>query len=133
MYDSRRRKMTREDIYDHIVGSGASGYSWYVQVYDYRPPDDPDDDWYIIFLMEDPDDNDETLEVRLDTETILEYAENITNEQNVNTDTTLVYGVTLQTKHQCELLVSGSDDVDFDADMADQLIQAIAYGEVVFC
>lgn len=125
--------VSRGDVYDHILGSGATMYSWYWDVTNCRPPLTADDDWHITLLMDDPEDTDETIPVDLDYDEILDMAQNICNDSGVGRHgESENYKVGQDCRRQCELLLNDPDEVDFDADTADQVIQCIAYGEVVF-
>ncbi len=124
---------TREDIHDHIIGSGALTYSWYWETLRYKPVTFNDDDWNVTLLMDDPEYPDETISAYLDSETILDMARNLVNDTGIGEHgESANYKVSQDCRRQCELLFEDPDEVDFDADTADQLIQCIAYGEVVF-
>lgn len=124
---------TREDIHDHIVGSGALSYSWYWEALRYKMVTRHDDDWNLTLLMDDPEYDDETVSAYLDTETILDMARNLVNDEAVDIyGSSANYKVSQECRQQCRLLFDDPESVDFDANTADQLIQCIAYGEVVY-
>lgn len=129
--------INNEEIYDHILGSGCLTYPWYSDVIVEQVPLG-DAHWAIIVYGEDPDDSDEVVSVHLTPTMVLDICERIKDDVYDNKyGTSYIYGVTPETRRECgNLLIAAcedaDDDTDFDAASADQLLQVLLYGEVIF-
>ncbi len=120
-------KVSAEDLSTIFLGSGALTYPWYTRV---DIGDTQDGGWELTFAEYD----------------IAQAVEGVVGEHTVS-DLDIMRTVRMiaskegesipflgkHTRKECQALVSkGADDVDFDSDMADQVIQVSAFGKVVY-
>ena len=140
---------TPTDTCDLIMGSGATTYSWYEDIrdthlYEAGGAGEAFDDWHCTLIMENPEE-DGHLPVTVNHKEVMKWARHVI----ANKGKRLLYGkqgiwrvqVPLNTdrrawsttlESECRNLIFDVDECDFDADSADELLQLIAYGEVVF-
>jgi hypothetical protein len=118
-------KATPQDTYDHMFGSGALSYSWWrgtkttgVDGATRRASDD----WSIKVTCEDG--NDGEITVTVDHATVLRAARKVIDSPPKYGSSALV--------QECKHLIFDNDETDFDANSADELLQYICLGEVVF-
>lgn len=111
---------------DHIMGSGATDYSWYFSQrdnFEYDDNVDAPDGWSTVLTMPDSDSSRE-ISVVVDHDRLIDAMQRI-----ADTD---VKNVGPQCKIECVAFLNDPEDADFDADTADQVLQVLAYGEVVY-
>jgi len=129
---------TPTDTCDLIMGSGATTYSWYEDIRDshlYENERTVFDDWHCTLIMEDPE-GDGHLPVTVNHKEVLKWARHVI----ANKGKRLLYGKQGKTRRawsttlesECTNLIFDVDECDFDADSADELLQLIAYGEVIY-
>lgn len=100
------QEWTREDLQDHIVGSGASAFPWYHEGIGVER------DGSFVFDLEDPDDETKTIHK------VVTEAEMVKAIEDLSLENEFV-------RRQ----VAGQD---IDADGADCIIQYAVYGKVIF-
>ena len=100
-------KFTDGDLADHLVYSGAEYYDWYVHLYD--TPNS------IVISMDDPNASGKVVSVELTFEQVRKGIAQMLDSE----------------KPYPGLLESVTED-DFDADMADVVLQYLCLGEVVY-
>jgi hypothetical protein len=123
---------TREDIYDMILGSGALTYPWYEAAIEIMAPHD-EDPWLVSLMMENPEDDD-TIEIKVTYPAVFTAAVRMTDDTELSKDgSSAILGVSQEARRQAAFLVNDDEDMDFDANTADELIQVVAYGQVIFC
>ena len=112
---------TVEFTNDAFLGSGALSYTWYERV----DIQESTDSWTLIFW----DDSVEPI-----GETQQQYT--VTHADVMRTAQAIAAGrirAGKECKANCAHMIFGRlDDVDFDADTADQVLQAAAFGEIVY-
>lgn len=113
------KSSTTHNTYDIFIGSGAVAYPWYGSA---EFPEGSEADWSLSFT--DPDDHEHTVTRR----DIMRAARRIASQEGAD-----IPFLSLRVHRECQALIfKGADDVDFDADMADQVIQVAAFGKVVY-
>lgn len=124
---------TREDVYDMILGSGALSYPWYGN-HKIVAPAHGENPWLVVLNMEDLKDPDgDFIQVKVTYPAIIAAAIRLIDDTGLsNWGTSAKLGATRQARRQAELLYEEDEDVDFDATTADEVLQVIAYGRVVF-
>lgn len=115
--------VTAQDTYDIFIGSGALAYSWYQDIAEGSTEADP---WSVTFT-EDGDNGPEG-EHTISHKTVMRAVRRIASKDGAE-----IRALAPAVRKECQALVfKGPDDVDFDADMADQVLQVAAFGEVVY-
>lgn len=116
-----------QDTFTHIFGSGFTMYDWWLQTEEIGCGDNFDNvpaDWKVRVVVEDG--NGEPKEVMVDHATIIKACwEIIQMDHHI--------GMTESTVRNVGCLLFNNDSTDFDANSADELMQWITLGEVVFC
>lgn len=116
---------TPQDTFDHVFGSGATSYSWWVTVEGqgdtnmaavYQPLQ-----WQVLVTA---DDGDGTLKtVLVNHQTVMHAARTIVADDS--------YANTIL-RRECRNLVFDADEADFDACSGDVLLQYIVLGGLVY-
>lgn len=132
------RMANQQEVFDHLFGSGCVGeYTWYHR---YEPPAGESKDgkvpagWSAKITMINGNDRPVTKEISY--ETVMSRARRIVREYLMEDpahpehNTRYGYGDILV--QECAKLIFDPDAVDFDADSADQFLQLLVLGEVVF-
>jgi hypothetical protein len=114
-----------QDTYDHIFGSGATSYSWWrglktedIDLETFKV----EDGWSVLVTCEDG--NDGRRSVVVDHHAIMRYARRLISEPPQYAGDAVI--------RECKHLLFNAEETDFDADSADQLLQFIVLGEIVF-
>lgn len=129
--------ITNQDIYDHIIGSGALTYSWYTDAV-LHVGAHGDAVWSMTLSGEDPEDSDETVLTEVTATSILGVCYDIVQDVTDNKyGVSERFGVARETRREAQNLLDAAldgleDDTDFNADTADQVLQVLLYGEVIF-
>jgi hypothetical protein len=110
---------TPQDTQDHILGSGALGYEWWHAVTE-TGMDTPD--WSAVITADDGDDGEAIATVNHSA--VMKAARAIMKDKPKYASDALV--------RECRNLVFDADNADFDANSADELLQFIVLGEIVF-
>lgn len=114
-----------KDTYDHMFGSGALSYSWWLDTkttgveggtWKVSP------DWSVEVTADDGNDGRTTVTVN--------HAEVMKAARKV-LDTPPKYSSDALAQ-ECRHLIFNNDETDFDANSADELLQFIVLGEIVF-
>lgn len=108
-----------QDTFDHVFGSGATSYSWWLDI-EITNADTPE--WSARVRVEDG--NDSTVTKTVDHATVLAAARKVIKRAPMYSSTALV--------RECKNLIFDADNTDFDANSADELLQFIVLGEIVF-
>lgn len=121
-------KVSAQDTFDIFLGSGALRYSWY-QVTGF--PDEPGDgdSWTLHFEeVEDADDQEDFTSYTLTHQDIMRAVRKIASKDGLEH-----FSTSSRTRKHCQYLAFGNlDETDFDAAMADNVIQFAAFGKVVY-
>ncbi|GAA4852592.1 hypothetical protein [Saccharopolyspora rosea] len=117
-------KALPSELDDIFLGSGALSYPWYGKV---DISDTPDSGWVLTF--EDSGAEEEPGgEYRITHQKLWATIATL-----AGTEGKAVLGEDSRTLKECQrLCFNGADDVDFDSDMADRVIQIAAFGEVLY-
>lgn len=113
-----------QDTYDHMFGSGATSYSWWLGTKttgvdgSYRAADD----WSVQVTADDGNGGETT--VIVNHAAVLRAARQVIKAQPKYSS-----GVLLR---ECKHLIFDNDETDFDAASGDELLQVIVLGEIVF-
>lgn len=128
------------DTADCIMGAGATMFDWYKgseRSHIWDGNSNPYPNWHVTLLMVDPEEDESsgaTVRVTLDHSVVMKWARYVlANKGKMIKTARSEYPAWSQAlEQQCSNLVFSSDDCDFDAASADELIQLAAYSEVVF-
>jgi hypothetical protein len=123
-------KTTPEDTDVIFLGSGALTYAWYFSVAQEREPGGPEGAWVLKFRdgAEDEAHPERGTEYRLTHADVMKAVRKITGKGGQ-----AAAKVSDECARECRTLIfNGPEDVDFDADTADQVLQVAAFGEVVY-
>lgn len=116
---------TPQDTFDHMLGSGATMYSWWlnVEITGLKPNGyDVVNDWAANITAEDGDENEVT--VTINHALVLKTARAIIKDHPQYASDALIR----ESRH----LVFDADETDFDACSADEFLQVMVLGEIVF-
>lgn len=116
---------TPQSTFDHMLGSGAFQWSWWVEVKvtGTKPNGyDATDDWTAEITAEDG--NGGTVTKTIDHKTIMQAARAVLAQPPEQV------GALLQ--RECSHLLFEADAADFDAPLADSLLQFMVLGEIVY-
>lgn len=114
--------ITAQDTYDVFIGSGALAYAWYQEIADETTPLSVGDDWSISF--QEFGDDGPNGQRTITHKDVMRTVRRIASKDGASL-------VGPHARKQCQALVfKGTDEVDFDSDLADQVIQLAAFGEV---
>lgn len=118
--------VTEQDVFDHIMGAGAFTFPWWYDV-EYAGIEglDVHDFWSATIWVENPDDGLETIIFAVDHAQIMATLDVIANAAPEY--------VSRETVKQARLLLNDPDEADFDACTADEVLQVMAFGDVVYC
>lgn len=120
-------KISNADLEMHIIGSGALTYSWWRAwrpEYDYDlETNDAPEDWAGVLVAENPK-GPGRIQVDLNGPAIRAAVNKIARGGVKDLNRIVVA--------ECRNLLWHPDDADLDADAADQVLQVIAFGEVVY-
>lgn len=113
--------VTVEFTNDAFLGSGALDYSWYQKIV----IEETDTSWTLTFAdLDDEPVKDEQSIYTVTHKSVLKAVAKIASGQKRAGD---------RCRDDCQLMVDGSmDDVDFDADTADQVLQIAAFGKIIY-
>ena len=125
--------LTPQDTHAHIIGSGALSYSWwYIKESHHGEGLHAPDDWYVVVLEDDPDDGDDGEPggdpIRFDHKALSKAVNTLAR---TGADHRPLY-MTLGVLRECRELIKDPQNADLDADMADQVLQYVAFGKVVY-
>lgn len=116
--------ITHADTYTHFVGSGALSYPWYTTVSmtpdDWTLPDSAYQDWCLEWT--DPDSGQRH---RVTHDDILRAARLFAGAMPP-------VHATSAAVRECRNLLHRPDEVDFDANSADEVIQVAGLGQIVY-
>jgi hypothetical protein len=115
---------TEQDTYDHIFGSGFDTYSWWGQVrtsWDMRNP--APDGWTAYVPVEDGDTGE--WRTAMVTHSLILGAMEKLAEGDVKYATDSV-------ARECREFLKGPEDADFDAGTADEVMQMVTLGEIIY-
>ncbi|MCI2423054.1 hypothetical protein MOQ72_37120 [Saccharopolyspora sp. K220] len=118
-------EVSPQDTASHFIGSGALDYSWWgiMSAYGIAQLDVPDD-WYVVLV-----DEDEPGEaVRVDHTVILKAVNTLARTAKGNCPEYMRQSVL----RECGVFIKDPEGADFDADMADQVLQYIVFGKVIY-
>lgn len=123
--------------YDSIFGSGATGYGWWEEFSPMHPVTKDGavpSYWGYRVKFEDADDEGPVQEAEVYHQTLLDVMEKIANGEFDDRDEMAPgrTAISETAKAECIVFLADPDSADFDADTADQVLQCIAYGGVVF-
>lgn len=124
------KTITPEDTCSHFIGSGALQWSWW-EVKKSHGIDqlNSPDDWFVDLVeLEDAVDEQYGVEVRIDHKVIMRAVNKLTRTGKDNRPEFMNADVL----RECSKFIKDPDDADFDADAADQVLQYIAFGKVVY-
>jgi hypothetical protein len=114
-----------QDTYDHMFGSGATSYSWWlgtkttgVDMTAWKAGDD----WSVEVTADDGNDGETT--VTVDHAAVLKAARQVIKAQPQYSSDALL--------RECKHLIFDNDETDFDANSADELLQVIVLGQIIF-
>jgi hypothetical protein len=121
-------KVSPQDTVDAFIGSGALSYSWW-RVGDFYGTNEltSPEDWYLV-LTEVGDDGEPGESVRVDHTTVMRAVNKLARTALADRPRYMAETVI----RECRNLISDPDDADFDADSADQVLQFMMFGEVVY-
>jgi hypothetical protein len=111
---------TPADTFDHTLGTGALSYSWWVRSVTNGSPVQPG--WEVSLTCEDG--NGGTRTAAISHETVLAAARQVLAARPKYASDALV--------RECGHLLYAADCTDFDAPAADELLQFIVLGEIIF-
>jgi hypothetical protein len=126
------RSATPQETFDHMLGSGATSFTWWVNCAIFNVRDGKaQDDWEAILTCDDG--NDATKTLRLNHESVMKAAREILrNYLSDQATSEHVPHVPHTVIRECAHLVFDADETDFDADSADCLLQLMVLGEIPF-
>lgn len=125
---------TPQDTYDHLFCSGALQYDWWYSAgYLGVSTGELSPEWSVELTADNGDGGETT--VTVNHKLVMKTAKEVL--ANKGKALTLPSGTSypawsLELERNCSALVFDADDADFDADSADELLQLIVLGEVVF-
>lgn len=125
-----------QDTYDHMFGSGATSFDWWLKVralnHDASALEQPED-WQVEVTADDG--NDGTKTVIVDHKLVLKTARYVLANRG-RMLTTARGGSYPAWSHalerECSNLVFRGDEADLDAGIADELLQLAVLGEVIY-
>ncbi len=120
------RTATPQDTYDHVFGSGALSYHWWLDTKTTGVDGETfkaADDWSVEVTAENGNDGEKT--VTVDHKAIMRAANKVIEDPPKYASGSL--------SDQCKRLVFNADTADLDAAVADELLQVVVLGELVFC
>lgn len=119
---------TYDDVWDCIFGSGCTSYSWWLYSACEAERDVRTGErscWPTAVMAENPV-TDGTVERQVTADDVMAAVHRIAAGQGGR------YVGAHVIRECATVLADGWDDVDFDADMADQVLQVVMFGEVYF-
>lgn len=121
------QKISAQNTYDHIIGSGALSYGWYLPV---EIPDDPEstgaDTWMLRFKELD-DDGETGREFTVTHEDIVRAIRKLAGKDGAD-----VRYLTSVCRQECRHLLFDRDAADFDSATADEVIQFAVFGQIIY-
>lgn len=120
--------VTPQDTADTFIGSGALSYSWWrvCNAEGIAQLDSPDD-WFVVLVDEDGSDEPGT-PVRVDHAVIMQAVQRLARAAPEDQPGQVRDDVVVE----CRVFLADPQDADFDADSADQVLQYIAFGSVIY-
>lgn len=116
--------VTAQDTYDIFIGSGALAYSWYQNITEGEPTEA--DPWTVTFTRDGGDGPEG--EHTISHKTVMRAVRRIASKDGAE-----IRFLAKDVRKECQALVfKGPEEVDFDSDKADQVLQVAAFGEVVY-
>lgn len=119
-------RITSDDTASIFIGSGALNYGWYnvIEFSGIDYVDKSEDDWRVVVTVPDYDDEKHTIDHAI----LMRAVRRIARKEGRD-----IPHLSPDVRYECLSLVFGrADDVDFDADFADQVIQVALFGKIVF-
>jgi hypothetical protein len=117
------KSATPKDTWDHMFGSGATTYSWWLKLKFTGVHDGEVEPGWSCELTCDNGNGGRKTKI-VSHVVVMSYARHVMSHD--------IEYIGEATKRECRNLVFDADDVDFDAASADNLLQYIVLGEVVF-
>jgi hypothetical protein len=120
---------TPQDTYDQIIGSGAFTYPWYITFHQTGIDIDGEviiTGWSVDIEVEDPDNDDKTIVFTVSHQSIVDALDVIAYSKTPPdevSDSLII---------EAHALLYDPDNADFDAALADEVLQVMAFGGVVF-
>lgn len=108
-----------QDTYDHLIGSGALSYPWWHELDVYQ---EGTDDWSVRLVCDSGENGKATKQ--FGHKDVMKACYRIIKALPKSASQTLY--------RQCRNLVWDADEADFDAAVADEMLQYLVLGEVVF-
>lgn len=125
--------MTPQDSYDQIIGSGALTYPWYVSYaetgIDHGSGDVLITGWSVDIEIEDPDDEDMSIAFTVSHQALYDALHLISTSRAFEPRPENLSDVTI---NQACLILRDTDRADFDAATADEVLQVMVFGGVVY-
>lgn len=111
------------DTFDHMIGSGALGYGWWRGVKIAGAPDaEATPEWAATITAEDGDGSDKV--VTFGHKEVLAAARKVIESPPEYGSSALL--------RECKHLIFDADETDFDANSADELLQFIVLGQIIY-
>lgn len=117
---------TPQDTFDHLLGSGAFTFDWWHRhddVHGVEWAGDVTSDWSLTLTCDDGDDGG-VKSATISHQVIMATARSVVENPPAYASKSLV--------RECQNLLDNPDEADFDAPMADELLQLIVLGEITF-
>lgn len=122
-------KITPQDTYSIFIGSGALQYPWYEMIAFNNVGDDidPPDNWSVTFELPREFTENENKRYTLDHASIMRAVHKIVRgvARGVHPNGLV--------RKECRTLLRDVEDCDFDADLADCVLQVVAFNSVNYC
>jgi hypothetical protein len=118
---------TPKDTWDHTIGAGGLQYAWWLEckrVKGVSDAGDAADDWEYEITADDGDDGEKTVTVN--------HAAVMRAARKMASKDCTIPGVGQIAKREARNLIFDADAADLDACAADEVLQVIVLGEVVF-
>jgi hypothetical protein len=113
------KSATPQDTQDHILGAGALSFDWWLKA-DTKNFDTPE--WECTITGGEGDSDDKTVVVN--HAAVMKAARAILKKSPPYVTSALI--------RECRNLVFNVDECDFDANSADELLQVVVFGEVIY-
>lgn len=121
--DATMATITAQDTYDHFVGSGALAYPWWTEGESHGCGESSaPEDWFVELTL------DEFGTKRIDHKALKSTINKLARTAKDNRPEFMNPAVL----RECSRMLKDPADVDFDSDMADQVLQFIFAKHVVF-
>lgn len=117
---------TPQDTWDHTFGACGTMFSWWLDEKHsgVSASGDVQPGWTVELTIEDGETGDPVTKT-VDHATVLKFARKIASRE-------ITKFVGQRTVRECQNLVFRADEADFDSALADELLQVVMLGEVVY-